>query len=134
MKSYQFDLPYLGENDGKLGTFDPSSIPGFQVSRFFYIFDVPEGMERANHACMNSSIIFIALAGVVSLSIDYGKEKMEYRLEKKTIAVFAPQSSWIRAYNFSKDAVLVGLSDRRYADCQYINDYDRYRELMREEK
>ena len=134
MKSYQFDLPCFGENDGKLGTFEPLSIPGFQVTRIFYIFDVPPGEERANHACMNSSILFIALYGSVSLAIETDGEKTEYQLDKKTIAVFAPQSSWIRAYNFSKDAVLVGLSDKRYADCQYINDYGRYREMLREEK
>ena len=134
MRSYQFDLLCFGENDGKLGAFEPPSIPGFQVNRIFYIFDVPAGEERANHACMNSSILFMALAGVVSLSVETHEEKAEYILNKKTMAVFVPQSSWIRAYNFSRDAVLVGLSDRRYADCQYINDYDRYRELMRKEK
>ena len=131
MKSYQFKLPCYGENDGKLGTFEPPSIPGFQVKRIFYIFDVPAGEGRANHACMNSSIVFLAMAGSVLLSVETDGEKAEYLLDKNTIAVFAPQSSWISAYNFSNDAVLVGLSDRRYADCQYINDYDRYKELIR---
>lgn len=132
MKSFQFDLPCFGENDGKLVTFEPPSIPEFQVNRIFYIFDVPAGEDRANHACMNSSIVFIAFTGSVSLSVETDGEKTEYLLDNKTIAVFAPQSSWIRAYNFSEDAVLVGLSDRGYADCRYINDYDRYHELLRE--
>lgn len=132
MKSYRFELPCFGENDGKLGIFEPPNIPGFQANRIFYIFEVPTGGERANHACMNSAIVFIAMAGSVTLSVESDGEKTEYLLNNKSIAVFAPQASWIEAYNFSSDAVLVGLSDRRYADCHYINDYDRYRELMGE--
>ena len=132
MKSYQFELPCYGETDGKLGTFEPPSITGFQVNRIFYIFEVPGGAERANHACMNSSIVFIALAGSVKLSVEIDNEVIEYALDKKSTAVFTPQASWIKAYDFSKDAVLVGLSDKRYADCHYINDYGRYREMLQE--
>lgn len=122
MKSYQFELPCFGDNDGKLGTFEPLSIPGFQGNRLFYIFEVPAGEKRANHACMNSALVFIAMAGTVTLSVESDGETEEYLLNKKSTAVFAPQTSWVKAYNFSSDAVLVGLSDRRYADCQYIND------------
>lgn len=132
MKSYQFELPCFGENDGKLGTFEPPSIPGFQANRIFYIFEVPEGEERANHACMNSAFVFIAMAGAVMLSVESDGEIEEYLLDSKLTVVYVPQESWIRAYDFSNDAVLVGLSDRRYADCLYINDYDRYRGLMGE--
>ena len=131
MKSQQFELQCFGEKDGKLGTFEPLDIPGFEIKRIFYIFGVPEGEDRANHACMNSSIVFIAMAGTVKLSIEIEDEITEYELNHKLTAVFAPKASWIRAYDFSKDAVLMGLSDQIYADCQYINDYDRYRELWR---
>ena len=130
MRSYRFELPCFGEDDGRLGIFEPSSIPEFQVNRMFYIFDVPRGEERANHACMNSAIVFMAMAGSVRLSVESDGETTEYLLDNKSIAVFAPQASWIKAYDFSIDAVLVGLSDRKYADCQYISDYGRYRELM----
>ena len=83
MSSYQFELPCFEENGGKLGTFEPPSIPGFQVKRIFYIFDVPEGEERANHACMNSSILFLAITGSVRLSVETYGEEIEYLLDKK---------------------------------------------------
>jgi len=131
MMSYQFELSCFGENDGKLSTFEPPSVLGFQVNRIFYIFEIPKGEERANHACMNSSIVFIALSGNVTLSVETEEGINEYTLGNKTTAVFAPSGSWIRAYNFSKDAVLVGMSDRKYSDCQYENDYGRYKEIIR---
>lgn len=130
MKSYRFELPCFEESDGTLGVFEPPSIPGFQANRLFYIFDVPVGEVRANHACTNSSIVFIAMAGSVRLSVESNAETMEYILDNKSTAVFVPQASWIKAYDFSTDAVLVGMSDMRYANCHYINDYGRYRKLM----
>ena len=132
MKSYQFDLPSFGEADGKLGTFEPASIPGFKVERIFYIYDVPESETRADHACMNASIVFMALIGTIRLLIETSGEMTEYLIDSRSTAVFVPSASWIKAYDFSKNAVLVGLSDRRYVDCQYINDYERYKELVGE--
>lgn len=133
MRSYQFELPCYEDKDGSLGTFESPTIPGFQINRIFYIFDVPEDAERANHACMNSSIVFIMMAGNVRLSVEDAEGVTEYFLDRKSIAVFVPKASWIKAYNFSEDAVLVGLSDKVYTDCQYINDYDRYKKLLRKE-
>ena len=128
MKSYQIKLPYFGENDGKLGTFEPSLIPGFQVKRIIYIFDVPAGKSRANHACMNASLVFVALSGSVKLTIEVDGRVEEYILQDKSMAVFAPPASWIKTSEFSSDAVLVGLSDKAYKDCRYIDDYILYHE------
>ena len=131
MKSYQIELPCFGESDGKLGTFEPASIPGFQVNRIIYIFDVPAGESRANHACMNASLVFIAIAGSVKLSVEIEGIAKEYNLQNKTMAVYAPPASWIKAYDFSSNAVLVGLSDKQYVDCRYIDDYNLYQEEIR---
>ncbi len=35
MKSHQFELLCYSEEDGKLGTFEPLYIPGFQINRIF---------------------------------------------------------------------------------------------------
>ena len=131
MKSYQIELPSFGEIDGKLGTFEPASIPGFQVHRMIYIFDVPSGKSRANHACMNASLVFVALAGSVKLIIETEGVSKEYILNDKNTAVYTPPASWVKAYEFSEDAVLVGLSDKAYKECRYIDDYYLYQEIIR---
>lgn len=131
MRSYQFELPCFGENDGKLGTFEPSSIAGFQINRIIYIYDVPAGEIRANHACMNASLVFMALVGSAKITIEIEGKVEEYILQDKSTAVFAPSTSWIKAYDFSGDAVLVGLSDKEYKNCKYINDYNLYQEEVR---
>ena len=47
--------------------------------------------------------------------------------------MYVPPASWIKAYEFSTDAVLVGLSDKAYKDCRYIDDYDLYQKEIRKE-
>lgn len=131
MNSYLIKLPCFGESDGKLGTFEPDFIPDFQVNRIIYVFDVPAGESRANHACMNASLVFVALAGSIKLTIETEGESEEYVLNDKSIAVYAPPASWVKAFDFSSEAVLVGLSDKAYKDCRYINDYNLYREEIR---
>lgn len=131
--SFLFELPSFEEHDGKLSTFESEMIPGFNVQRMIYIYDVPEGEERANHACMNASLIFIAISGSVTLSIECGGIEKEYRLDDKNHAVYVPPASWIRANNFTEDAVLIGLSDKQYKNCNYSNDYVEYKRLIGEE-
>jgi len=132
MKSYQFNLACFGENDGKLGTFEPPSIPGFQAKRIFYIFDVPKGQDRANHACMNASVVLIAVAGKVKLTVESDGTSDEYVLDNKSVAVFVPEASWLRTYDFSADAVLLAISNKVYAECQYVDDYEKYKLLLEE--
>ena len=51
------------------------------------------------------------------------KESKEiYRMNEKTKTMFVLAESWIKAYAFSKEAVLMGLSDWRSLECDYVND------------
>ena len=128
MNSYQMKLSCFVECDGKLGIFETAAIPGFQVNRIIYIYDVPAGKSRANHACMNASFVYVALAGSVKLAIETDGVVKEYILSDRGTAIYAPPASWIKVYEFSSDAVLVGLSDKTYKDCRYIDDYNLYQE------
>lgn len=120
------EFTHVSESDGKLSTFEPTMIPGFNVKRFFWIYDTPEGVERANHACMNASIILIAILGTVVVSVENNGQQEEYILNKSYIGLIIPQASWIRAYNFTQGTILLGLSDKSYQNCEYINDYETY--------
>ena len=132
-RSYRFNLQSFSESDGKLGIFENSSISDFVIKRIFYIFDVPKGQKRANHACMNSAIIFIAISGSVQISVETKEGKTIYMLDNRETAVYVPHASWVCAYHFSEEAVLLGLSDKCYQDCEYIDDYELYYRIVRKD-
>ena len=121
------EVPFFVETDGCLGYFEPKMIPGFEINRFFYICNVPKSMERANHACMNASVVFKKKKGSVTLSIEDEGHIQEYRLQSNKLALYVKPATWIKAYDFSSDALLVCLSDKCYDQCDYINDYSEYK-------
>lgn len=61
-------------------------------------------------------------------------KKIDYLLNDKSHALHVPPASWIRAYDFSWDALLLGLSDKQYNDCDYSNDYSEYKRIIGDKK
>ncbi len=121
------DIPCYGENDGKLCAFECDMIPGFLIERVFYIFDVPENAMRANHACMNASIILVPISGSITVSVEYKGDIEKYTLDTKSRGLLIEKASWIKTYDFSPGAVLICFSDKKYKDCEYINNYEDYK-------
>ncbi len=124
------DVPLFSEADGKLCVFESNMIPGFSVKRVFCVFDVPEHAVRANHACMNALVLLYVIHGSVKVSAEYDGIIEEYELKPNKQGLLLPEKSWIKAYNFSDEAVLICLSNKKYQDCEYIDDYDEYRKRM----
>ena len=121
------DIPYYGEEDGVLCVFEPELIPGFSVERIFYIYDVPENSMRADHVCMNATILLVPINGSVTVSVEYKGVTQEYVLDKKNRGLLIEATSWVKTYDFSAEAVLMCLSNKKYKDCEYINDYEDYK-------
>lgn len=129
--SFLIDLTCYDEDDGKLGVFETNIIPDFCINRVFYIFDVPGDKQRADHACMNSRIVLIAIAGSVSISMEIDGTTTKYILDHKSKALFVPAGSWIRAYDFSSESILLGLSELTYDDCVYVDDYSEHKSIIK---
>ena len=119
------NIPCFVDWDGKLGLLESEQIQGFYLNRFFFIKDVPKGAMRANHACMNANLVLIAINGKVTVSVE-AERLEEYCLDTDIKALYVPEASWIKAYDFSEDAILICFSDKQYDKCVYLNDYEEY--------
>ncbi len=84
-------------------------------------------MERANHACMNASFVYFIIKGSVTLTVETEGQIDEYRLQSNKFALYVKPATWIKAYGFSSDAVLICLSDKCYDQCDYVTDYLEYK-------
>ena len=80
---------------------------------------------------MNARMILMVVSGSVRLSIETDSEVKEYYLNNRCTAIVVPEASWIKAFDFSSGAVLVGFSDKKYKDCEYIDNYNTFKELIR---
>ena len=131
--SFMFNLPSFEAWDGILIPFHCPEVPDFQINRLFYICGVPDGAVRANHACMNAAVILIAASGSVKVSVETENLTQEYSLDSNQLAVFIPEASWVRAYSFSENAVLLGLSDKKFTECDYLDEYSEYKTIVRKD-
>lgn len=120
----------VSEDDGSLTYFEENAEIPFTIKRCFYIYSVPKKMTRANHASTTTSFVLIVVNGKVEIELDNGYEKKMYVLNSKDIGLLVPQLVWIRAKNFSKDAVMFVLASTVYKDCKYITNYTEFIDII----
>ena len=92
----------------------------------FWIYDVPEGIERANHACRNSDSVLICIKGEIKILLDDGKKEFQYFLNSSDKGVLVPRMVWMKTSEFSADAILLVLSSEKYYPEEYCDDYDMF--------
>ncbi len=63
--------------------------------------------------------------------MDNGKEKETFDLNKQNLGLFQDALIWGTMYDFSKDCVLMVLADEHYDESDYIRDYSKFLEEVR---
>ena len=121
------DLPFISENDGCLTYFEGNKEIPFEIKRCFYIFDVPTGKQRADHASVTTDFVLIAVNGSVEVELDDGRIKTEYALKDKLHGLFVPKGTWMKTKSFLDDAVLLVLASTDYKECKYIDNYQEFK-------
>jgi len=99
-----------------------SDIP-FEVKRFFYIFDVPGEEVRGEHAHKRCHQALFCLKGRLHVTLDDGKNRLEYNLSSRNIGIHIPPMIWASQFRYSSDAVLLVLASREYEEDDYVRSY-----------
>lgn len=99
----------------------------FEIKRIFYMYDVDINDSRGNHANLFSQFVFIALQGSVDIDITYLNGVKEcIHLNRPDRALYIPNMIWKKMYSFSKDCILLILSDKLYDKNEYIYDINSF--------
>lgn len=116
----------FGDERGKLVVIEGGiSIP-FEIARVFYIYDSDDTVVRGHHANRNSDFVLINVAGTSKVRITDGTEELIVELNKPMMGVHIPKMLWKDMYEFSKDSVLLVLTNTHYDESEYIRDFDEY--------
>lgn len=102
------NLPTFTDERGNLTVYD-TGLP-FTLKRVFWIWGVPKGQERANHAHEICEQIIIPLAGAFIIEIDNDKR---YYLKAHT-GLYIEAGHKIRLYSFSEGAICLVLCSEHY--------------------
>lgn len=98
----------------------------FEIRRVFYIYGVPEGCGRGEHAHKHSSRILIALGGSAKVRVKDGEREATYQLCDPAHGLFIPPAIWVSMEDFAPGTTLLVLSDDTYDEQEYIRDYTEF--------
>ena len=124
-------LPTFTDPRGSLTAIELAETIPFPVRRIFYIRDVPSGVARAGHATYSPEAIF-CVAGRCRIRLRGGEQDTDILLDSPREGLCLPPLTWRSLFDFSNDCVLLCLSDRPYDKEDYINDFDAYLQLKRQ--
>ncbi|MBQ0075477.1 MAG: WxcM-like domain-containing protein [Prevotella sp.] len=98
----------------------------FEIKRVYWIYDVPGGESRGSHAHKELQQLIIAASGSFRVTLDDGKEKQTYYLNKPYEGLYVPSGVWRDLGDFSSGAVCMVLASDYYNADEYIRDYDEF--------
>jgi len=118
IRKFSDDRGYLSVVEGEL------DIP-FAIKRIYYLYMVPEA-ARGAHAHKQLQQLMIATSGSVHVTMDDGKNKKTFVLDKPWKGLLVAPGLWRTLNNFSGGAVCMVLANEHYEIDDYIRDYDEF--------
>lgn len=125
-KHYLFEIKPFSDEDGYLAVIEEEKQIPFKIKRIFYEYGVERTSLRGKHANKNSRFCLIAVSGSCDVIVEDGINKTTYKLDKPTKVLYLDRMIWKTMTNFSKDCVLLVLSDHLYDKSEYIRDFNEY--------
>lgn len=126
-------LDTFTDERGSLTVIEAEKDIPFVVRRAYWIYDVPVGQERGKHANRMTYQYLVAVKGRVEITLENKEGKRAYVLDRPDKGVLIPPMTWNELLSFSEDAVLLVLSSQPYRPEMYINSYEEFLRIIREE-
>lgn len=102
----------------------------FNVSRVYWVYDVPSGESRGGHAHKHCREFIIAVSGSFTVTLDNGKDKKTFLLNHPYQGLFVNTNVWRTLDDFSSGAVCLVLAEDPFDEDDYIREYQDYLDYM----
>lgn len=129
---HMIEFNEFGDQRGNLVVIegDNYDIP-FSIKRVFYLYGSDTNMVRGQHANRKSNFVLINVCGTSKVRLDNGMESITIELNRPRMGLYIPAMLWKDMYGFSKDSILLCLSNEHYDEAEYIRNYDEYLEIQK---
>lgn len=126
-KQYQIlEFADLGDDRGNLVVVEGKQDIPFEIKRVFYIYGSDAQVIRGQHANRRAQFVLINVSGTSKVRVDNGFQEDIIELNRPRMGLYLPTMLWKDMYDFSRDSVLLVLSDIHYDGSEYIRDYEEY--------
>ena len=114
------------DRKGNLTVVENGATLPFDVKRVYYLYDVPGGESRGAHAHKELSQLLIAASGSFSVTLDDGKCKRSFFLNRPNQGLYIKPGIWRDLADFSSGAVCLVLASEIFDAEDYIRDYQKF--------
>lgn len=109
------------------------SVP-FDIKRIYYITNLSNPRAvRGKHAHKKLEQYIFSLSGSFRLHLDDGRNKQNLTIDSPYYGIRLGPKLWHTMTKFSRDCVILVLADDYYDENDYIRDYDKFLEYVRNE-
>lgn len=119
------DIRKYTDNRGYLSVIEGGMDIPFEIKRIYYLYMVPEA-ARGAHAHKELKQLLVATSGSVDITLDDGKEKKTFHLDRPWKGLLIVPGLWRDLDNFSGGTVLMCLASEKYDERDYIREYDEF--------
>jgi hypothetical protein len=125
-------LPKIEDIRGNLSIIEQYKQIPFEIKRVYWIYDVPGGDERGEHAYKENQEFIVALSGSFDVILDDGKDKKTFPLNRSYYGLYVPKGMWRKMTDFSTNSLALVLSSTDYSENDYIMDYNDFKQWRKE--
>ena len=118
------DLPKIHEQRGNLTFIESNQHIPFEIERIYYLYDIPGGSDRGEHAHIKLQQFFIAMSGSFDVVLDDGRERKKFHLNRSYFGLYVCPMMWRKLENFSSGAVCLVLASTKFDESDYIRNYE----------
>jgi dTDP-4-dehydrorhamnose 3,5-epimerase-like enzyme len=118
------ELPRVADPRGNLTFIEAGRNVPFEIKRVYYLYDVPGGASRAGHGHRQLRQLMIAMSGSFDVTLDDGRERVKYHLNRSYYGLFIGPMMWREIDNFSSGSVCMVLASDFYDEADYFRRYE----------
>lgn len=130
MKNNIIELDIRIDERGSLSVIEGGITIPFEMKRVFYIYGMNMFMSRGAHAHYKTKQLLTAVSGSCKVTLDNGKQKTTYDLDKPNICLLQNEYVWITMHDFSNDCVIMVIASEHYDPSDYITDYNEFCKMV----
>ncbi len=119
------DIPKIEDIRGNLAVIENDLLP-FKIKRVYFLYNVPTGAYRGGHAHKEQLELLIAVSGSFEVTVDDGKNKKKFILNRPDKALLLPQGIWRELKDFSQGSVCLVLNSEKFKESDYIREYGEF--------
>ena len=116
------DLPKISDVRGNLTFVEGQNHIPFDIKRVYYLYDVPGGADRGEHAHKDLHQFVICMSGSFDLILDDGFQQKRFHMNRSYYGVYICPMIWRYLDNFSSGSVCMVMASAPYDEADYIRD------------